>query len=98
MYRPSVVRIGLQTHHSVAHVALDELIDRRMSVGKDAPVCPCALHALGAQGYLLATVLHSGFTAACLCGLGSGLLGLGLTGGQACLHLPCASLCLALCT
>ena len=40
MYRPSVVRIGLNPHHSVAHVALDALIDHRMSASRDAPVCP----------------------------------------------------------
>ena len=38
VYRPSVVRVGLQAHHSVEHVALDTLIDRRMSANKDAPV------------------------------------------------------------
>ena len=40
VHRPSVVRVGLNPHHSVAHVALDALIDHRMSANKDAPVRP----------------------------------------------------------
>ena len=31
MYKPTVVRVGVHVHHSVAHVSLDKLVDERLA-------------------------------------------------------------------
>lgn len=43
MYKPTVVRVGVHVHHSVAHVSLDKLVDDRLaaSVNKVRAVGPC---------------------------------------------------------
>ena len=45
-HTPSIIRMGMNVHHSVASVSMETLVERRLEATKDSRVCPaCPAHA-----------------------------------------------------
>ena len=47
MYKPTVVRVGVHVHHSVAHVSLDKLVDERLAATVNKVRQGCTRQVLG---------------------------------------------------